>query len=146
MSIPNRKNDIIDFMDTVTIKNDNGMINNLIKTKLMYKFNDIEKDDELLTSYDDIREDDVLKIVPLDESYMMICKVNDIIFNVDIDTKIQSIDMIYVQVLRNRYSKKKQYCKSYKINPHKFHLFKSRYNADQYYNSIIQLSKQMHLW
>lgn len=146
MSIPDRKNDIIDFMNTVTIKNNDDMINNLIKIKLIKKFDEIENEDDLLTSYDDIREDDVLKIVPLDESYMMICKVNDIVFNIDMDTKMRSINMLYVQVLRNKYSKKKQYCKSYKINPHKFHLFKSRYNADQYYNTIIQLSKQMHLW
>lgn len=142
----NRKKDIIEFLDTVTIKNDDNKLNANIKHSLSQKFDEIEDDDQLLVTYENIKEDDVLKIIPLDESYIMICKVVDIQIKTDIDTNIETVEMIHVKVLRNKYSKEKQYCRSYKIIPHKFHLLKSKYNADQYYNTIIQLAKQMHLW
>jgi hypothetical protein len=140
-----RKNEIMKFMEDVKV-NDNNEKNNMIKKKLIEKFSVIEKEDELLMTYDELKIDNVVKVIPLDESYILICYVVNILYTTDIDTHVQTIKYLHIKVLRNHYSTKKQYCKSYKINPNKFYLLKSRHSADQYYNTIIQISKQMHLW
>jgi len=132
-------------MEDVEVNNDDKE-NIMIKDKIAEKFSVIEKEDKLLMTYDELKIDDVVKVIPLDESYVMICYIVNILYAKDIDTHVQTIQSLHIKVLRNHYSTKKQYCRSYKINPNKFYLFKSRYNADQYYNTIIQISKQMHLW
>jgi hypothetical protein len=140
-----RKNDIMKFIEDVKV-NDNNTRNNKIFKELQQKFKEIDKDDVLLKSHDNLKEDDVIKVIPLDESYVLICHVVNIIYTYDADTSTQNVNRLHIKVLRNKYSTKKQYCKSYKINPSKFYLFKSPHNAEQYYNTIIQIAKQMHLW